>query len=124
MRGRPPLPVPLKLVKGNPGKRPITRPAMLPAPQGKARKPAGLSPEAAAEWNRLAPALRRLGLLGPRDLMFFVAYCEATATFTRANAKVKEQGELVLNADGLPIRNPWLKVRSDAAAEIRAFGSE
>jgi P27 family predicted phage terminase small subunit len=56
--------------------------------------------------------------------MFFSCYCEAVASFRRANAKLLEQGELVLDADGLPMRNPWAKVRADAAAEIHRFGSE
>ena len=123
MRGRKPLPTAIKQVTGNRGRRPIRQGGLQP--QGKACKPTKLlSPEAAAEWDRLAPALQQLGILTPADQMFFVGYCEAAATYARANAKLKQQGELVLNADGLPVRNPWLRVRSDAAKEMHTFGSE
>jgi len=37
--------------------------------------------------------LRRLGILTPADAAFFVAYCEAAATYGRANAKLREQGK-------------------------------
>lgn len=125
MKGRKPTPTALKVVLGNPGKRPIRQSNGELQPQGRARKPAKLlSPEAAVEWDRLAPAMHRLGILTPADPAFFVAYCEAFGSYTRANRKLREQGELVLNAAGLPVRNPWLRVRSDAAAEMRQFGAE
>jgi P27 family predicted phage terminase small subunit len=123
VRGRKPLPEVIHAVRGNPSKRPRRQVREL-APAGKASRPADLSPEAATEWNRLAPALHRLGILTPADRAFFVCYCEAVASFRRANAKLLAQGELVLDADGVPIRNPWAKVRADAAAEIHKFGAE
>ena len=86
--------------------------------------PAGLSKEAVAEWRRLAGPLAALGLLTRADRAFYAAYCEAFASWLRADRKVAGLGELVLDADGMPVRNPWLKVRGEAAAEMRQFGSE
>jgi hypothetical protein len=40
------------------------------------------------------------------DQAFFVAYCEAVATYRRATAKLAELGELVLDDRGVPVRNP------------------
>jgi P27 family predicted phage terminase small subunit len=123
MRGRKPVPEAINAVRGNPGKGNRRRRNQL-APAGKAGKPADLTPEAATEWVRLAPALHRLGILTPADRAFFVCNCEAVASFRRANAKLLEQGELVLDADGLPMRNPWVKIRADAAVDIHRLGSE
>src|SRR5262252_1007884 len=106
MRGRKPLPPALHIVRGNPGKRPLR--VASAAPAGAVHKPDGLTAEAAAEWTRLAPELIRLGILTAADQAFFVAYCEAVATYRRATAKLAELGELVLDAGGAPVRNPWL----------------
>jgi P27 family predicted phage terminase small subunit len=121
VKGRKPKPPALRLVTGNPGKRPIKA---TPRPTGQAVQPAGLSPSAAAEWRRLAARLAVLGLLTPADRAFFAAYCEAVATWCQANEKLREHGALVLDANGRPIKNPWLRVRADAAAELRQFGAE
>jgi P27 family predicted phage terminase small subunit len=123
MRGRKPLPSAVHRVCGNPGKR-KRRGGTEIAPQGEALKPTSLSLGAVAEWDRMAPWLYALGILTLADQTFFTIYCEAVATYTRANAKLIEQGEVVLDADGRPVKNPWLRIRSDAAAQIHRFGSE
>src|SRR5215831_5793220 len=121
MRGRKPKPPQLRLVGGNAGKRPIRR---SPQPKGVAARPPGLSPAARREWDRLKPPLAALGLLTPADAQFFACYCEAAATWRHANQQLRKLGEMVLDDKGMPCRNPWLRVRSDAAAELRQFGSE
>ena len=121
MKGRKPKPPALRLVTGNPGRRPIKA---TPRPQGQAARPAGLSPGATAEWRRLAPRLTALGLLTPADRAFFAAYCEAVATWAEANEKLRAIGALVLDSNSRPIKNPWLRVRAEAAAELRQFGAE
>jgi P27 family predicted phage terminase small subunit len=121
MKGRKPKPPILRLITRNPGKRPIKSP---PRPKGQAARPAGLSPGANAEWRRLAPRLVALGLLTPADRSLFATYCEAWATWQEANQKLREHGALVLDANGRPVKNPWLRARAAAAAEIRQFGTE
>jgi P27 family predicted phage terminase small subunit len=121
VRGRKPLPAALRLVQGNRGKRPIKD---TPRPRGQAGRPAGLSAAAQTEWRRLAPQLTALGLLTPADRAFFAAYCEAWASWAAADRQIRALGELVLDTHGIPVKNPWLKVRGEAAAEMRQFGSE
>ncbi|HEY2230005.1 MAG TPA: P27 family phage terminase small subunit, partial [Xanthobacteraceae bacterium] len=75
MRGPPPTPLHLKLLKGNPGKRRL-RPEPEPA-----REPQGPDPPpfvrgfGADEWFRTAPELWRLGLLTTLDTATFAIYC-------------------------------------------------
>jgi P27 family predicted phage terminase small subunit len=121
MKGRKPKPVELRLVTGNPGKRPIRR---VPKPNGQAARPAWLSPKAANEWRRLAPQLNVLGLLTSADRAFFAAYCEAFASWRHANNEIARLGEIVLDADGSPVKNPWMRIRTEAASEMHRFGSE
>jgi phage terminase small subunit len=67
MAGRPPKPTALKILQGNPGKRPL--------PDGEVKPPVGAQPPAyfradlvlLQEWNRHAPRLERLGLLTEID---------------------------------------------------------
>src|SRR4051812_32697332 len=59
MQGRKPTPAALKLIQGNPGKRPIRQEPQpergdLPEP------PEFLAEDAKAEWRRVAPELYRL----------------------------------------------------------------
>ncbi len=65
-----------------------------------------------------------IGLLTPADAAFFAAHCSALATYRKANRQIRELGELVLDATGMTVRNPWLRVRAEAAAEMRQFGCE
>ena len=74
MRGRKPKPTALKLIEGNPGKRPINGHEPKP-PASKPTCPSHLSPTAKAEWKRLAEALHRIGLLTQADRTALAAYC-------------------------------------------------
>jgi P27 family predicted phage terminase small subunit len=84
MRGRPPTPAHLKLIRGNPGKRRIrpepqpTRSDNVPEP------PTYLTAYGRAEWVRLASELHHLHLLAPIDAACFAVYCEAYALWRRA----------------------------------------
>jgi phage terminase small subunit len=89
MRGRKPHPTLLKLVKGNPGHRPLTdsEPAprkMLPEP------PAELSGDARKEWDRVAPELYRMGLLTGLDRAALAAYCQVYGAGSRLSAGLRK----------------------------------
>ena len=78
--GRPAKPTVLKLLAGNPGKRPIN--ALEPdAGVIDTSIPDDLSDAAKAHWERLAPMLTKSGVLkqSDRDLLF--CYCESYATW-------------------------------------------
>jgi hypothetical protein len=77
MPGPPPEPVRLKLLKGNPGRRPL-RPEPEPAIEPQCPPaPPYLSGYAAQEWEVVAPELHRLRLLTAVDLASLAAYCVA-----------------------------------------------
>ncbi len=76
MRGRKPKPTRLKLIEGNPGKRPIN--GREPKPPGSLPScPAHLSATAKTEWKRLARSLNRIGMLTEIDRAAMAAYCQA-----------------------------------------------
>jgi hypothetical protein len=91
MAGRRPKSAKLKLVTGNPGKRPINEDEPVAVP-GWPDKPPGLGKDGGAEWDRLAQLLegeQRLSLAdGPHLLGAAIAY-QAARDFER---KGKQRG--------------------------------
>jgi len=72
-------PTGLKIVTGNPGKRPL--PENEPIPQGEVKKPAFVTGKATQLWKKRAPELERLGILTSIDVEMFGAWCCLMAEF-------------------------------------------
>jgi phage terminase small subunit len=87
MRGRKPTPTHLKLVRGNPGRRPLNRAEPKPA-AGMPTAPAHLSTEAKTEWRRVAPELYRLGILTRLDRSALAAYCQCYGRWRQAEEAI------------------------------------
>jgi phage terminase small subunit len=77
MRGPPPSPNVIKLLRGNPGKRRIADEPKPQIPECVPEPPLFITGYAADEWYRVAPELHVLGLLTVLDVMPFAAYCQA-----------------------------------------------
>lgn len=83
MPGPPPEPTQLKILKGNPGKRPLN--TAEPQPRREPPTcPLWLLPEAKREWRRIVPELSRLGLLTVVDRAALAAYCQSWARYVDA----------------------------------------
>ena len=117
MSGPPPTPAYLRLLKGNPSKRPI-RPEVEPqGPEQLPAPPAFLSDDAKAEWHRLIAELVRLRLVTTIDTSLFAVYCESYAhwkvsveTLNRMRAKDPVMaGLLIKDRDG-PRQNPLVRI--------------
>lgn len=101
-RGPAPKPTKLRVLEGNPGRRPLNpdepEPTLLtdsnvPVP------PEILLPAAAEEWRRVAPELCRLGLLSVLDLVPLAAYCQSYAHWLDAERWIAENGTTVVLRD-------------------------
>ncbi|MCU4184013.1 phage terminase small subunit P27 family [Acidiferrimicrobium sp. IK] len=134
MRGRKPKPTALKVLQGNPGKRPVNRNEPKPTPTAPLC-PTWLSAEGKAEWRRVVPELDRIGMLTKVDRAALATYCEAWATFMSAQRLVHEHGLVLLKykdletLDGTKIyvtvaKNPAAQMARDAAGLIRQFSAE
>ena len=83
-RGRKPTPTGLKLIKGNPGRRPINQgeptieTIQIPKP------PAHIAGIALTEWDRVAPILYNCGVLTELDVAALAAYCQSFSIYTQA----------------------------------------
>lgn len=109
MRGRKPKPTALKLIEGNPGKRPIHGHEPRP-PASKPACPAYLSPTAKAEWKRLAGVLNEIGLLTQVDRTVLAAYCQAYGRWVEAEKKLAQSPPLLKTPAGYVQASPWIAI--------------
>ena len=70
---RPAKPTALKIIQGNPGKRPLNQ--HEPKPASGCEKPKFLKGRAARIWDEYAPELERIGILTAVDGHLFAAWC-------------------------------------------------
>jgi P27 family predicted phage terminase small subunit len=130
MKGRKPKPTHLKLVTGNPGRRPQK---VAPEPKSEApQPPPELTEDALVEWNRVSAELHGLGLLTGVDRAALAAYAQAYgrwAAAERALAKMAAAdsvtgGLLIKTTNGNAIQNPLVGVANKAAAAMVRYAAE
>lgn len=123
IRGRKPRPVELRLVDGNPGKRPV--PEVPPPVSGRPKAPAFLKGEARKEWNRCIGLMQEMGTLGKETRAALAVYCKAWQRMLDAEAHVAQHGELVsAPRTGVPMHNPYLAIANQAAATVVRLAAE
>ena len=123
-RGPKPEPSTLKLLKGNPGRRPISEDEPKPlVPPGVSEPPDWLEAYAQLEWGVVAPELHRLGLLTAVDLTAFAAYCQSYARWRAAEEWMSEHGNTVVELTGTVRRAPEAMISQAALVDMSRFGS-
>jgi len=125
--GRRPQPTALKVLRGNPGKRPIREePPIAPADPSFDTPPAELAddPTAAAEWRRVAPMLRAARLVTSSDRSALVALCQQWSRYLAAHAQVIALGMCIETTKSVPIPNPYLLVADRALTHCHRLWSE
>lgn len=121
--GRKPTPTNLKLLRGNPGKRPLNQNEPKPAPIAP-KCPSHLGKEAKKEWRRVAPELEKLGLLTKIDMAAFAAYCQAYSRWVEAESMIRKHGMLVKTPNGYPVISPFLTIINKSLDQMKAFLTE
>lgn len=91
--GRKPVPTPLKIAQGNPGKRSINHDEPKPDPSLPSM-PEWISDEAKAVWFDVAPRLHQMGVLTTIDRDAFTRYCVAFSRWKTAEIFLKKNGEV------------------------------
>ncbi|NFE94353.1 phage terminase small subunit P27 family [Clostridium botulinum] len=98
-RGRKPKPTAIKIIEGNPGKRPLNK--YEPKPEKKApRCPSWLENDAKKEWRRMAKQMEQLGTLTEIDMAAFAGYCQAYARWKEAEEFITKHGAIVKTPSG------------------------
>lgn len=132
-RGRIPRPTKLKVIDGNPGRRPLNKnepqphvSPLVPPP------PKFLNTDGREEWARIAPELHALGLLTDVDLAVLAAYCHAFARWRQAETAIAEMGKadmltgslMIRTAKGNPIQNPLVGTANKAMEAMVRYAAE
>jgi P27 family predicted phage terminase small subunit len=126
--GRRPQPTALKVLRGNPGKRPLNvdEPAIPAADPSFDTPPAELHDDlvAAKEWTRVAPILRRVGLVSDTERAALTALCQQWSRYVAAHAQVIALGMCIETTKAVPIPNPYLLVADRALSHCHKLWSE
>lgn len=123
MRGRRPKPTRLKMLTGNPGKRPLNDDE--PRPDVNIPEcPSELGPVAQREWHRLVSELAALRLLTNLDRAALAAYCGAYALWAEATEAIQKYGSMIKSPTGFPIQSPYLAIANRQAEIMMRIASE
>jgi P27 family predicted phage terminase small subunit len=123
MRGRRPKPTRMKVLTGNPGKRPLNE--SEPNPKVAVPEcPTQLGPLARLEWDRLVGELSTLKLLTNLDRAALAAYCGAYALWAEAMEAIQKYGTMVKSPSGYPIQSPYVAIANRQAEIMMRIASE
>jgi P27 family predicted phage terminase small subunit len=135
--GQNATPVELRVLQGNPGKRPIPRtprpPAQTPVePDWNALAPGDfedvirLREVASAEWQRVVPVLSQLGLLTALDAPVLTDYALCWGRLVQCERALAADGLLVevamLDKDGNPVRTSI--VRNPLSVTVKEYRAQ
>jgi P27 family predicted phage terminase small subunit len=123
MRGRRPKPTRLKVLTGNPGRRPLNenepRPEVL-IPDC----PVELGPVARREWDRLVAELAPLRMLTNLDRAALASYCGAYGMWAEATEAIQKFGTMVKAPSGFPVQSPYVSIANRQAEIMMRIASE
>jgi P27 family predicted phage terminase small subunit len=128
---RVPKPTAIKLIEGNPGRRPLNKNEPK-FPIAAIEPPDFLDDIAKGEWHRLAEPLRCQNLLTIFDTHCFAAYCAAYSRWVRAeklleqaaNLDSKTQGLLVKGERGRWVQNPLIRTANTSMDLMLKTGAQ
>lgn len=121
MRGRKPQPTKLKLLHGNPGKRPLN--ALEPIPDPEIPEcPDHIRGEARNEWDRISVVLYAQGVLTSIDRAALAGYCLAYGRWYDAEQVLAKTNVVLVSKDtGNMYPNPYLHIANKAMEQMHKF---
>jgi P27 family predicted phage terminase small subunit len=99
-RGRKPTPSYLKLIKGNPGKRPLNRVEPKPILLADLEPPPWLDREGREHWRYYAPRLQRLRILSELDRDLLAAASERWSVYIRSTRALRKSLVQITDSNG------------------------
>ncbi|MFM7011397.1 MAG: phage terminase small subunit P27 family [Betaproteobacteria bacterium] len=123
-KGRRPIPTTLKILAGNPGRRPLNEdePELDP---GDAEIPIELQGEhneiAAAEWVRAVDLLISANIYTDLDRTALLAYCLNYQRWRQAEAKMQAEGLFVMTDTGYVMASPEIRASESAFAILKSM---
>jgi len=123
MRGRKPTATALKVIHGNPGKRPLNRHEPRPG-VAVPTCPSHLNPSAKAEWRRVARQMAVLGMITELDRAVLASYCQAYGRWVKAERRLKDTPMVIKLASGVIQQSPWLAIANKQVELMHRFAAE
>lgn len=125
-RGPAPIPTKLKILHGNPGKRPLNEREPQPA-DGLPACPERLTGAARDEWERLVPILHDMGVGTEADASALELLCETWGRYVEARQNEVKGGMVWLSGktsdSGLPsfVYSPYGAIATKLIGHLRAM---
>lgn len=120
-KGRPKKPDGLKLLEGNPGKRPLNGAA--PIPEGTIQRPPYVTGYAAEVWNQIVNSMPP-ALYTSADSIVLASFCVATAQWRQATEEISKDGVTVVTTQGDLKPHPALQAQSKALTTMALLGGK
>lgn len=121
-QGRKPKPTGLKLVSGNPGKRPLNK--KEPRPRGNLYDPPDWLTESQRKGWEYAIECAPYGLLKRVDRSTLVAWVVAEDLHRQAVEKLNSGAMLIKTPNGMPVQSPYLSIVNKQAQIMLKAASE
>jgi len=127
-RGPKPEPTPLKIVRGNPGRRPLNKDEPQPPSDGVVM-PSYLGEVAAGKWAELLPLLQAVKVMTRADIEALARYCDTYEWWLATRAKLKKEGDTypILNDKGevkYIAQRPEVSIANKLATQLRQLESD
>lgn len=127
-KGRKSTPTKIKLVRGNPGKRPVSKSEPIPTHtpvEILLKKPVGLTGPAATAWGTIAPRLNDMRVLTIIDRTALRLLCEQIGIYKAAQKEIKKnKGFTTITDKGNLVQHPAVSVMNSAFKNIRVLLAE
>jgi P27 family predicted phage terminase small subunit len=122
-RGPRPTPTKLKILRGNPGCRPLNNSEPEPPTDGIAMPP-HLGEVAAARWHELLPMLQSVKVMTKADIEALARYCDTYEWWLATRARLKKEGDTypILNDKGeikYIAQRPEVSIAHKLAVQLR-----
>jgi P27 family predicted phage terminase small subunit len=122
-RGPRPQPTQLKILRGNPGKRPINKSEPQPSADGVVMPP-HLGEVAAVKWAEVLPLLQAVKVMTRADIEALARYCDTYEWWLATRAKLKKEGDTypILNDKGdvkYIAQRPEVSIAHKLAVQLR-----
>jgi len=123
LKGRKPTPTALKLLKGNPGNRPVNK--NEPKYSFDIPKPIHtLNKYGKKEWERICTLLESTKLLTEADWTALSCYCQCFGRWVKAEENVKNKGMLIKTKNGNLVHNPYLDIANRCMKQMQFYLTE
>ena len=124
MKGRKPTPASLKLLNGNPGRRPVNEEPESPRIEADDPPPTWLHEDAQAFYRDVVQILSDMGIATVADRLAIIGLAQALAEVKIAHEAMNKFGRVIKDKSGGAQRNPYAVLSAQFLAFVRQFITE